>query len=107
MTGTTASRRFLLSTRRSLMFSSLLSSWRSAWQRTHARVRGRGRRHPAFTPRVRLLEDRAVPSTLTVTSPLDNGAPGTLRSVLASAALGDTIVFAKKLDGTTITLTQG
>jgi hypothetical protein len=56
---------------------------------------------------VRLLEDRTVPSTLTVTSPLDNGAPGTLRAVLASAAAGDTIDFAKKLDGKTITLTQG
>jgi hypothetical protein len=56
---------------------------------------------------VRLLEDRTVPSTLTVTSPLDNGAPGTLRSVVASAAPGDTVVFAKKLDGKTITLAQG
>ena len=47
-----------------------------------------------------------MPSTLTVTSAADNGA-GTLRAEIAAAQSGDTIVFAPKLDGQTITLTKG
>lgn len=43
-------------------------------------------------------------ATDTVTSLADDGSPGTLRSVLAAASLGDTIVFS--VTGT-ITLTQG
>jgi len=49
----------------------------------------------------------SVPSlaaTLTVTSNADDGSPGTLRSVIAAAAPGDTIDFAV---GGTIVLTQG
>jgi hypothetical protein len=53
------------------------------------------------------LEDRALPSTLTVSSAADNGSSGTLRAVLAAAQSGDTIRFARQLDGQTITLTQG
>jgi hypothetical protein len=37
------------------------------------------------------LEDRRVPSTLTVTSAADNGASGTLRGIIASANNHDTI----------------
>ena len=62
------------------------------------------------TPRARLrleaLEDRWVPSTLTVTSNLDSGA-GSLRADIAAAHNGDTIVFAPSLVGKTITLTSG
>ena len=57
-------------------------------------------------PRLRLepLEDRCVPSMLTVTSAADDGSSGTLRSVIASANNNDTIVFAPALDGQTINL---
>jgi predicted outer membrane repeat protein len=62
------------------------------------------------TPRSRLqleaLEDRWMPSTLTVTSIADSGA-GTLRADIAAAQSGDTINFATSLDGKTITLTSG
>jgi hypothetical protein len=53
------------------------------------------------------LEDRALPSTLTVTSATDDGSAGTLRAVLAASHDGDTIRFAPQLDGSTIALTQG
>jgi hypothetical protein len=66
------------------------------------------RRRPAWpAPVLESLEDRALPSTLTVTSAADDGSSGTLRAVLAAAHNGDTIVFSKKLDGQTITLTAG
>jgi hypothetical protein len=51
-----------------------------------------------------LLEDRTVPSTLTVTSAADDGSAGTLRAVMTSAGSGDTIVFDSNLTGQTITL---
>jgi hypothetical protein len=52
------------------------------------------------------LEDRWLPSTLTVTTAADSG-PGSLRAEIAAAKSGDTIVFAPSLDGQTITLTSG
>src|SRR5262249_23233645 len=58
-------------------------------------------------PRLEALEARDVPSTLTVTSAADDGGSGTLRAVLAGAQSGDTVVFAHRLIGHTITLTQG
>ncbi|HEV3446908.1 MAG TPA: hypothetical protein VG099_19880, partial [Gemmataceae bacterium] len=58
-------------------------------------------------PQLEALEDRALPSTLTVTSASDDGSAGALRAVLAAAQGGDTIQFAKQLKGQTITLTQG
>src|SRR4051794_10448768 len=63
------------------------------------------RRH--FLPRLEALEDRLTPSTLTVTSPLDDGSAGTLRAVIGAASPGSTIVFAPSLNNKTITLTQG
>jgi hypothetical protein len=88
-----------------------LSGWlKAADRKSRGSQRAARRRHrpvPRFVLQVRTLEDRTVLSTLTVTSPLDNGAAGTLRAALASASAGDTIKFAKKLDGQTITLTQG
>jgi hypothetical protein len=61
---------------------------------------------PLFVPRLEHLEDRTVPSTLTVTNNLDSGA-GSLRDTISNAKSGDTIVFAPSLDGQTITLTSG
>jgi hypothetical protein len=58
-----------------------------------------------FRPRLEGLEDRTVPSTLTVTNNLDSGA-GSLRAAIKSAGSGDTIVFDAGLDGQTITLTS-
>jgi hypothetical protein len=49
-------------------------------------------------PRLEVLEDRTVPSTLTVTNLADGGA-GSLRGQLAAAAAGDTIAFAPDLQG--------
>src|SRR5262245_30727374 len=78
-----------------------------------ARSRGRrgsprpSSRRPRWLPRLESLEDRIALSTLTVTSAADDGSAGTLRAVLTSAASGDLIRFAHRLDGQTITLTQG
>jgi hypothetical protein len=57
-----------------------------------------------FRPRLEALEDRWLPSTLTVTNNLNSGA-GSLRAEIAAAQNNDTIVFAPSLDGKTITLT--
>jgi hypothetical protein len=54
-----------------------------------------------------MLEDRYLPSILTVTTAADNATmptPGSLRAVLAAAANGDTINFAPALAGQTIAL---
>lgn len=52
-----------------------------------------------FVPRLEALEDRIVPSTLTVASTADSG-EGSLRAALNAAQNGDTIVFASDLAGT-------
>ncbi len=61
-------------------------------------------------PQLRLehLEDRCVPSTLTVLNNSDTGASGdgSLRGEIAAAASGDTINFDPSLSGQTITLSQ-
>ena len=59
-----------------------------------------------FLPRVDLMEDRTLLSTVTVTNNNDNG-PGSLRAAIASATGGETIDFASRLKGETITLTSG
>jgi len=59
-----------------------------------------------FRPQLESLDDRLVPSTLTVTNAADSGA-GSLRADIAAAKSGDTIVFAPSLVGQTITLTSG
>lgn len=59
-----------------------------------------------FQPRLEAMEDRTVPSTLTVTNTNDGG-PGSLRAFIKAAHRGDTITFAPALAGQTITLTGG
>jgi len=88
--------------------------WLSSWLRkrtANGAPRGRARHRPAglcFRPRLEALEDRCVPSTLTVTNNLDSGiyppSPGSLRYEIAVAQSGDTIVFSQSLKGQTITL---
>jgi hypothetical protein len=58
---------------------------------------------------IEALEDRTVPSTLTVTNSLDTGVmgDGSLRGEIAAAAGGDTINFDPSLAGQTIALTRG
>jgi hypothetical protein len=60
----------------------------------------------SFLPRLLVLEDRTLPSTLTVLTSADSGA-GSLRAAIAAAQSGDQIVFDPGLRGQTITLTSG
>jgi hypothetical protein len=86
---------------------SLLSWLRN---RTPSRARrGRAQRRaaaPRFRPQLEALEDRCVPSTLTVTNTTDSTIPnpGSLRYEINAAQSGDTIVFNPNLSGQTITL---
>jgi hypothetical protein len=59
-----------------------------------------------FLPRLDLMEDRTLLSTLTVMNNHDSGS-GSLRADIAAAHSGDTIAFAYGLRGQTITLTTG
>jgi hypothetical protein len=61
------------------------------------------RQPPTFRPRLEALEDRWMPSILTVTNILGFGA-GSLRAEIAAAQNGDTIVFDKSLQSQTISV---
>src|SRR5436309_6374757 len=66
--------------------------------------RGRTQHRPAaprFRPQLEALDDRWLPSTLTVTNNLGFGA-GSLRGEISIAQNGDTIVFDQSLKGQTI-----
>jgi predicted outer membrane repeat protein len=88
----------------------LLSSWLRNGKRPAPAACRRPPTSPrqgaGFRPRLEALEDRWLPSTLSVTS-IKDSASGSLRAVIAAAHSGDTIVFSSKLDGKTITLTSG
>ena len=79
-------------------------------QRMGAETRsGRNRRHrprPRLRPWIEFLEDRCLPSALTVRNTNDSGA-GSLRADIAAAHSGDTIKFDPGLAGQTIALTSG
>src|SRR5262245_8025051 len=62
---------------------------------------------PGHRLRLEALEDRCVPSTLTVISAADDGSAGTLRAVIAAASPSSVIAFDHRLQGKTITLTKG
>jgi predicted outer membrane repeat protein len=93
--------------RRNIM---LFSCWLRDWIRSAPAPRRRTETSPGqragFRPRLEALEDRWLPSTLTVTDTQNSGR-GSLRAEIAAAQNGDTIVFSPKLDGKTITLTTG
>ena len=67
--------------------------------RTRTPRQGPVSRRRSFVPRLDVLEDRSLPSTLTVTNLADSGR-GSLRGQLAVASPGDTIVFKPGLSGT-------
>src|SRR6266852_4956097 len=75
-------------------------------RRRQQTLRKLARQGRSFVPRLELLEDRTVLSTLTVTNPADSG-DGSLRAEIAAAQSGDQIVFDPSLNGQTITLTSG
>ncbi len=78
----------------------------ASWRRRQQTLRKPARQGRSFVPRLELLEDRTVLSTLIVTNPADSG-DGSLRAILALASSGDTITFDPSLAGQTITLTSG
>jgi hypothetical protein len=78
--------------------------WPAEWLRT-GKQNGSASRRRAVRTTLESLEDRCVPSTLSVTNNLDNGSVGSLRYEIAQAKKGDTIVFAPSLDGQAIKLT--
>jgi hypothetical protein len=106
---TSRAERFFRRERTQTMLSRTFSCW---LHRGCGAVRHRhGHQSPSarrrfFLPRLAVLEDRTLPSVLTVMSPADSG-DGSLRAVIAEAGDGDQIVFDPTLQGQTITLTSG
>src|SRR5262245_12206276 len=89
-----------------MWFSSWLRDRKRSYSGQHSRTqRSAPGKRASFRPRLEALEDRWLPSTLTVLNNLDSGA-GSLRAALAAASSGDTINFASSLKGQTITLTS-
>jgi hypothetical protein len=88
-----------------MWFCSWLRNGKPSWTRDRRRTQRAAHRPAGFCPRLESLEDRDVPSTLTVTSNLDSGT-GSLRAEIAAAQSGD-IIDLSNLSGQTITLTSG
>src|SRR4029077_10883233 len=89
-----------------MWFSSLLRNTKKSGVSERRRSRVPSRQRSAFRPQLECLEDRWLPSTLTVTNNLDSG-PGSLRAETAAAKRKATVFCAPSLDGQTITLTSG
>src|SRR5262249_34324637 len=88
-----------------ILWSRVLRRSASSRRRQHT-LRKPARQGRSFVPRLELLEDRTVLSTLTVTNSADSG-DGSLRAAIAAAQSGDQIVFDTTLKGQMITLTGG
>ena len=88
------------------MLSTWLRKGKSPWDtaRRASRPPGAPRGIPC-RPRLETLEDRRLPSTLTVLNTSDSG-PGSLRAEIASAQPGDIVTFDPSLDGQSINLTS-
>jgi hypothetical protein len=87
---------------------SLLSRWQLKALRSGAGLSRRCSSRPTYRPRVELLEDRCVPSTLTVNKADDDVTEKhTLRWAVANAVSGDEIQITAALKNTPIVLTQG
>src|SRR5262249_36266185 len=97
-------RRLLRARRAQTMLSTTLLLWLRRRSRSGRRSRTASR--PAFVPRLLVLEDRTLLSTITVLTNAASG-PGSLRAAIADAQSGDQIVFDPSLYGQTITLTSG
>lgn len=87
--------------------------WLTSWLRkstTSFRSRATARTVSRFRPGLEVLEGRALPATLNVTTPLDtvdtNDGVLSLREAIADANSGDTIVFGQGLTGKVIRLTE-
>ena len=102
-----------------MSFSSWLRNSKRSALAARRRTQASLRQRASFRPRLEALDDRCLPSTLTVTNTQDSGR-GSLRAEIAAAQSGDTIVFSPTLassskphhGGTTstpgkITLTSG
>jgi hypothetical protein len=85
-------------------YQEILAMWFTSCFQSQKKGRGHARLRRAV-PRLEILEDRTLPSTLTVLNNLDSQA-GSLRDAITKAKDGDTIVFASSLNGQTITLTS-
>ncbi len=88
-----------------MWFTSMLRSVKRGRGRVPKNGRNSYRNSRWFAPRLEILDDRTLLSTLTVLNNLDRGA-GSLRDTIVQAASGDTIVFDPGLNGQTITLTS-
>src|SRR5262249_25177569 len=86
--------------------ASAISNWQSPMGSGLRKPKAGSRKPLRFWPQLEALEDRFMPSTLTVLNNMDSGS-GSLRAEIAAGSSGDTIVFAPSLDGQTITLTTG
>jgi hypothetical protein len=89
-----------------MWFSFLSHNRQFAISGERRRARDSRRQRLVFRPAVAALEGRKLLSTVKVTNNLDSGI-GSLRAAITKAQNNDTIVFAPKLDGQTITLTSG